>query len=269
MPDYLTLYRTIDPPYKTFDRWLLGPEFPKELETVSRMWFACGYRPGIAAYLNFFLLREFIVTHDTAYPPRFQSFRSMAESFYQTDLFIRDVTDSGRQPTGGISSGKVRALLQAIMTRHQAINIPPWMMTYFGFSLLEMVEKQCGPLSDEERRLHLAYMAKAYRIMGVAFSMRRELMEAFSRDIEAAHAGLSPILERHARDILVLGEMIGVSSAYDQIAAMLPEQPRAVFQRLYRSVRPHPLVRVSARLLGRLLMKQAIGAPRTAVPVPE
>ena len=56
-----------------------------------------GHRPGIGAYLNFFLLRDFIVTHDTAHPPRFKSFRSMADSFYQTDLFIREVTDSGRK----------------------------------------------------------------------------------------------------------------------------------------------------------------------------
>src|SRR5438105_11620020 len=114
----MEIYSRFDPPYDTFDRSQLGDGFPEELETVSRLWFACGYRPGITAYLNFFLLRDFIVKHDTAYPPRFQTFKSMADSFYQTDLFIRDVTDSGLKPTGGISSPRVRDLLEQLMVRH-------------------------------------------------------------------------------------------------------------------------------------------------------
>jgi hypothetical protein len=268
MADYLRLHAELDPPYPRFDPALLGPEFAEELSVVSRLWFRCGYRPGIAAYLNFFLLRDFIVTHDTAYPPRFQSFRSMAGSFYQTDLFIRDVTDSGRAATGGISAAPVRRTLQAIMQRHQRLAIPAWMMTYFGFSLLENVEKQCAPLTADEQRLHLAYMSKAYRLMGLAFDERRTLLDAFSRRVEAAHAGPSPNLERHARNILVLGEMIGVSSAYDAIARMLPEATRAIFADIYRRVRPALPRRLSARVLGRVVMRQAIGAPRQAVPVP-
>ncbi len=265
--DYLTLYRQLDPPYARFDPALLGPAFPEELALVSRLWFRCGYRPGIAAYLNFFLLRDFIVTHDTAYPPRFQSFRSMAQSFYQTDLFIREVTDSGKEPTGGISGPRVRQALQGIMTRHQRLAIPPWMMTYFGWTLLEDVEKQCAPLTDAEKRLHLAYMSKAYRIMGLAFAERRELLEAFGRAVEAAHAGPSPDLTKHARNILVLGEMIGVPSRYEAIAPMLPDATRAVFDTIYRRVRPSLPRRAVARALGRVLMKQAVGAPRVAVPV--
>lgn len=267
MASHLDLYQRLDPPYQETDRGILGPDFPRELDTVSRLWFGCGYRPGIASYLNFFLLRDFIETHDTAFPPRFQSFRSMADSFYRTDLFIRDVTDSGLKPTGGISSAAVRGTLRAIMKRHQKIAIPGWMMTYFGFSLLDMVEKTCGGLTDEERQLHLSYMAKTFRIMGLAFSARRDLMESFSRRVEAAHAGPSANLERHARNILLLGEMVGVSSSYEQITAMLPDRTRAVFQPIYDRVHPSPLKRAGARLLGRLLMKQAIGKPRQAVPI--
>jgi hypothetical protein len=265
--EYLTLYRQLDPPYETFAPSALGPGFPDELALVSRLWFRCGYRPGITAYLNFFLLPDFIVTHDTAYPPRFRSFRSMAESFYQTDLFIRDVTDSGKTPTGGISSPQVRQILQTIMRRHSRLAIPPWMMTYFGWSLLQTVEKQCAPLSDDERRLHLAYMSKAYRIMGLAFSERRELHEAFGRAVETHHAGRSGDLEKHARNILVLGEMIGVPSRYDAIAPMLPEATRAVFDTIYPRVRPSLPRRAAARALGCVLMKQALGEPRVAVPV--
>jgi hypothetical protein len=144
MTAYPDLYRRFDAPYERFDNSMLGPEFAVELDLVSRLWFRCGYRPGIGAYLNFFLLRDFICTHDANFPPRFASFRSMADSFYRTDLFIREVTDSGAQPSGGISSAKVRELLRQIQQRHVKVKIPPWMQTYFGFSLLENVEKQCG-----------------------------------------------------------------------------------------------------------------------------
>lgn len=94
------LFEQSDAAYASFDDSILGPEFPGELDLVSRLWFRCGYRPGIGAYLNVFLLRDFITTHDTNYPPRFETFKSMATSFYRTDLFIRDVTDSGREATG-------------------------------------------------------------------------------------------------------------------------------------------------------------------------
>ncbi|MEW6303915.1 MAG: hypothetical protein AB1705_10615 [Verrucomicrobiota bacterium] len=269
MSDYLAMHREMERPYERFERSLLGADFGAELETVSRLWFACGYRPGIGAYLNFFLLRDFIVLHDTKHPPRFRSFRNMADSFYQTDLFIREVTDSGLQPTGGISSAKVRAVLQGIMKRHQRLAIPEWMMTHFGFSLLENVEKQCGALTAEEKQRHLSYMNKTYRIMGVAFSADRALLERFARSVEEAHAALSPQVEKHARNILLLGEMIGVSSAYDSIAPMLVEKTRPLFREMYPRVRPSLPRRLGARLIGKALMKQAVGAARRAVPVEE
>lgn len=108
MNDQLELFRRFDPPFESFDNRMLGEEFPDEPATVSRFWFPCGCRPGISAYLNFFLLRDFIGTHDAAFTPRFQSIRSMAESFSQSDLFIRDVTDSGQKAAGGIFSGELR-----------------------------------------------------------------------------------------------------------------------------------------------------------------
>jgi hypothetical protein len=49
---------------------------------------------------------------------------------------------------------------------------------------------------------------------------------------------------------------------------MLPEATRAVFAEIYRRVRPALPRRLAARILGRLMMPQAIGAPRQAVPVP-
>jgi hypothetical protein len=266
---YLEIYRRLDPPYETFDRSMLGAEFAAELDLVSRLWFRCGYRPGIGAYLNFFLLRDFITTHDANFPPRFASLKSMAESFYRTDLFIRDVTDSGAQRTGGISSAKVRAMLQAIQKRHVKVKIPPWMQTYFGFSLLENVEKQCAPLTDEEKRLHLAYMSKAYRIMGLRFSQNRAELERFARAIEAEQATITAAVPRHSENILRIGEMIGVASNADSILPMLPERTRSVFEPLYARVRPSALRALWCRVLGKLLMPKAIGAPRRAVPAIE
>jgi hypothetical protein len=266
MTPHPELFRRLDPPYDRFDDSMLGPAFPAELDLVSRLWFRCGYRPGIGAYLNFFLLRDFITTHDTSYPPRFASFRAMAKSFYRTDLFIRDVTDSGVQPTGGISSPRVRELLRQIMQRHERVRIPPWMQTYFGWSLLENVERQCAPLADEDKRLHLAYMSKTYRIMGVPFSEDRDLLERWSRLVEEEQAGVTENVPKRSRHILELGEMIGVPSGPDSILPMLPSRTREVFEPLYPSVRPRLPRRLWARLLGRLLMPRAVGAPRRAVP---
>jgi len=266
MSGYLDLFQKIDPAFTAFDNSQLGAEFPAELELVSRLWFRCGYRPGIGAYLNFFLLRDFITTHDTNYPPRFKTFKAMATSFYMTDLFIRDVTDSGAKPTGGISNPKVRETLRQIQQRHRNVKIPEWMQTYFGFSLLENVEKQCSPLTDDDKRLHLAYMSKTYRIMGMPFSQDRAAMERFSREIEAEQAAVTENVPRHSVHILRLGEMIDVPSSPESILPMLPPKTRAVFEPLYPRVRPGPLRRVWSRLLGKLLIPKAVGAPRKAVP---
>lgn len=262
----LELYRAFDPPYERFDRSLLGPDFAAELDLVSRLWFRCGYRPGIGAYLNFFLLKDFIRTHDGNFPPRFRSLRSMADSFYQTDLFIREVTDSGATPSGGISGARVRELLGQIQERHAKVRIPPWMQTYFGFSLLENVEKQCAPLTDEEKRLHFSYMAKVFRIMGLAFSTQRAELERFARLVEAEQAAVTENVPKHARHILRIGEMIGVPSTPESILPMLPPPTRAVFEPLYPALRPGPLARLWFRALGRLLLPKAVGAPRRAVP---
>lgn len=257
----------MDPPFAKFEQQMLGANFAAELATVSRIWFTCGYRPGIGAYLNFFLLKDIIVKHDTAQPARFRSFKSMANSFYQTDLFIREVTDSGTNPTGGISNEKVRQLLQNIMRRHERISIPHWMMVHFGFSLVENVERECGNLTAAEKQQHLNYMSQVFRIMGIPFSANRSLLEQYVRQVEKDHAGLSPNIVRHARNILLLGEMVGVSSTYEVVSGMLPEPTRVLFQDIYPQVRPNVFARTWAKVFGRLLIKQAIGTPRQAVPV--
>ena len=266
-PRYLELFAQFDPPFgDSFDESSLGENFADELRTTSRLWFQTGYGQGIAAYLNFFLLKDFIDTHDKAKPSRFADFKSMARSFYQTDLFVRDVTDSGKRPTGGISNPTVRRQLAGIMARHERLHIPHWMMSYFGYQLAEAVETQCAPLSDSERGLHLSYMARTYRIMGIPFSADRQLMEDFARDIEARHAGPTPQLERHAGNILRLGEMIGVSSDRTSVLALLPEKTRAVFAPIHHRVRPGFMRRLFLRAVGRVVVKQAVGEPREAVP---
>jgi len=262
---YAELFDRLDPPFSSFDEGLLGADFAAELRVASRLWVETGYGQGIAAYLNFFLLTDFIVTHDEAHPPRFASFKSMADSFYRTDLFIRDVTDSGKEPTGGISNPKVRGLLKGIMQRHARLSIPPWMMTYFGYQLSEAVEHETRPVAADRQR-HLSYMSKALRLMGLRFSDDRARMVAFARDVERVHAGSSPNLAKHARNILLLGEMVGVSSDRETILAMLPEHTRAVYAPLHDRLRPGLLKRRFARIAGRVLVPQAIGTAREAVP---
>lgn len=261
-----TLFARMDRPFTAFDPACLGGDFAARLRVTSSLWFRCGYAPGIASYLAFFLMREMIELHDSRVPARFASLRAMAESFHRTDQFIRDVTDSGREPTGGISSPRVRALLAQMMERHRRVAIPEWTMTWFGWTLFEAVERVCAPLTDAERDLHLRYMTTTYRLMGVPFAADRDLMGAFARAAEARHAAEAPQLERHARAILRIGEMIGVSSEPARVTALLPEAARKVFAPLAERVRPGPLRRAWLRLLGRFLVPRAVGRPRIAEP---
>jgi hypothetical protein len=267
MATYEALFERLDAPYEHFDNSMLGDRFSEELAVTSRLWVESGYTPGICAYLNFFLLKDFIELHDKAFPPRFASFRSMARSFYRTDLFVREVTDSGRQPTGGIFNEEVRQSLKSIMRRHERLRVPLWMMSYFGFQLLEAVNHQSANLSAKDRYLHLSYMTRAYRIMGVPFLADYALMEQFCRDVESHHAGQSDLLGKHARHILILGEMVGVRSDRETILPMLPAATRQVFAPIHNLARPGMLVRVLCRFAGRSLMPRAIGEPRKTVPL--
>ena len=263
--------QTIDPPPSTTTvapEELRGPEFAAELRTVSELWFACGYAPGIAAYTTFFLLGAFVELHDQMRPARFADGRAMAKSFYATDLFIRAVTDSGCEATGGISSPQVQSMLRAIMRRHAAASIPAWSMTWFGWTLFEAVEARCAPLSDEQRRLHLGYMSKAWRLLGIPFSNDRAAMTAFARAVEAAHVGVASMSSRHLRAILRIGEMIGVPADPDAIERLLPLSVRAPFRELAAAARPGWFSARWHRLLGRLLLPRAVGVPRLAVPLP-
>lgn len=256
------LFARMDPGWQEDSEVDLGAAYDFELAITSKLWIQSGYQQGIVAYLNFFLLKDFIELHDIASPSRFESFRSMADSFYQTDLFVRDVTDSGVHPGDGIRDPKVRALLRGIMQRHQRVSIPPWMMTYFGFQLLEAVEQEAPEFRADERAAHLVYMCRAYRIMGIPFSADRGLMQEFARAVEKRFAGTSENLAKYARNILLLGEMVGVSSSPETITARLPAATRRIYAPLHRTYRPGILWRGASRLAGRLLVKKAIGQPR-------
>lgn len=258
------LYARLDPPLPAFTPAALGDEPAAELAATRELWLRCGYRPGIAAYLCFFLLRDFLVLHDERFPPRFATWRAMARSFHETDRFVRAVTDSGREPSGGIAAAPVRDLLLSIMARHRALDIPGWMMSWFGWCLIENVERECAPLDEPVRRRHHAYLCRAFRLMGVAFAADRERMVEFARAVEREHTGAAPQLERRARAILLIGEMVGVRSRPDVILAMLPEAPRARFAPIAARVRPGPLRRTAARVVGRLLVPRAVGVRRAA-----
>lgn len=245
---------------------MLGPEFPREFDLVSRLWSRCGYRPGIGVTLNFLLLGDFLALHQLKYPSRFPSLRAMMDAFRRIDVFVRAVTDSGAQPSGGISSPGVRSILGTVRDRHARSGIPGWMLTYFGFSVVEMVERQCT-LSAEEKRLHLAYIGKAFRIMGVPFTQNRDELERFARQIEEHHAAVIEGAPQLLHYVLCVSEMAGVSSGPQSILRMLPPRVRAVFEPIYPNVRPGPIRRIAYRLLGRFLLPRAVGEPHSAVPI--
>src|SRR5260370_8505359 len=100
------------------------------------------------------------------------------------------------------------------------------------------------------------------------FCAKRGDLERFAGLIEAEQAALKEIVPQHSRHILRMGEMIGVSSGPASILPMLPPPTRAVFEPLYPKVRPGPLRRGWARPMGKLLIPQAVRAPRAAVAFP-
>src|SRR6266545_4020757 len=226
---FLRLHRRFDPPYEHFDDSMLGPEFARELDLVSRLWFRCGYRPGIGVTLNFLLLGEFLALHQAKYPSRFPSLRAMIQAFHRIDLFVRAVTDTGAQVSGGISGPNVRGILEGVRQRHERSGIPGWMLTYFGFNVVEMAEKQC-PLSAEEMRLHLAYISKVFRIMGVAFTENRDELERFARQVEERHAAVIEDAPKLLHYVLCIAELAGVSSGPQSILRLLPHRVRTVFE---------------------------------------
>jgi hypothetical protein len=140
------------------------------------------------------------------------------------------------------------------------------MLTYFGFNVVEMAEKQ-RPLSAEEKRLHLAYISKVFRIMGVAFTENRDDLERFARQVEERHAAVIEDAPKLLRYVLCVAEMVGVSSGPKSVLRMLPPRVRAVFEPVYPKVRPGPFRRTAYRLLGRFLLPRAVGEPRSAAPV--
>lgn len=265
--DHERLFDEMDPPWATPPEDVLRDGFPQELELVSRVWFETGRRPTLAAHLNLTLLCELALTHDRELPQRFQSLRSLRRSFVETDRFLRDVTDSGRKATGGISSDDVRTRLAFVADRIRRSRIPRWMPTYFAFSLVECVERAAPGLGPEEKQLHLGYLSKAFRLMGLSFSNRREQMEEFARQAEGAHTGRSPFVERHVRDLLLLAEMLGLPADFNALATLLPDDSRRLFREIWPQACPDPWQRQLARASGRFFASPAAGKPRRAVQV--
>jgi hypothetical protein len=259
------IFEELDPPYETPPEEDLRDGFPQELELVSRIWFETGRLPALAAHLNLVLLCEFALTHDREFPHRFQSLRSLRTSFLETDRLLRDATDSGKKATGGISSDDVRTRLAFVSDRLRKSKVPRWMPTYVAFSFVECVERAAPRITLEEKALHLSYLSKVFRIMGLSFTNRREQMEEFARHVEGAHTGRSPLLKTHARNLLLLAEMIGVSAEFNAIAPLLAEGPRKLFREIYPEIRPDAWQRQLARASARFFASPSAGKPRRAV----
>lgn len=248
--DLQALYARLDPPLA---REAAGAFAPREREAARHLWRAGSYRCGITAYLTFFLLGDFLAHARQARPRRFDALLPFARSFDYTDRFIKQITDSGRRPSGGLDSPAVVDLLRRIQAAHDRIRVPHWMMVHFGFTLLEQLERDLDAQDPDLLHHHLGYMARAYRTMGIPFSADRALMETLCRDIEHRFARWEPAAGPCGRRLLFLGQLVGVSPREGELAPLLPEAVRPLFRAHYAEMRPGPLARTAGSVLGTAL----------------
>jgi hypothetical protein len=251
LPEALqALYARLNPPLAREDA---GPVDPREREAARYLWRAGSYRCGITAYLTFFLLGDFLAHARQARPRRFDALLPFARSFDFTDRFIKQVTDSGRRPSGGLDSPSVIDLLRRIQAAHDRIRVPHWMMVHFGFTLMEQLERDLDVQDPDLLRHHLGYMARAYRTMGLPFSTDRALMETLCRGIEHRFARWEPAAGPCGRRLLFLGQLVGVAPQERELAPLLPEPVRPLFRAHYAEMRPGALTRAAGGLLGTAL----------------
>ena len=250
-PRLADLYVHMLPAYTRVE---FGPEYAKELEATRYIWKEGSYRAGITVHIMFFLLGDLLEAGARDRPERFGRLRQFARSFDFTDVFIKQVTASGRGRArgDGLGSAEVQGLLKGIQRIHDDIDIPHWMMTYFGFALLEQVEEDIGTLSEAVKQYHLQYMTRVYRSMGIPFSDDRELMVDFCREVEREYYRYTPLAAEYTRRLIFLGLITGVPATRECLAATLPDTLRAAFETRYEQLRPGAAALVLGKLLGLL-----------------
>jgi hypothetical protein len=249
-PEVAELYRQLEPPYAGGE----APEIEvRDREAAAYLWQAGGYRCGISAYLVFFLLGDFVAHARRMRPRRFGSAWAFARSFDYTDRFIKQVTDSGRPRSGGLANPEVVRMLRRIQAAHDRIRVPHWMMVHFGFTLLEQLERDLDESDPLLRHHHLRYMAAVYRTMGLPFAADRERLVALCRGIECARVRWERCAGPYGRRLLFLGQLVGVPADPEQLAPLLPETVRPLFEGYSQTMRPGPGTRLAGGVLGGLL----------------
>lgn len=245
------LYAHMLPAYTRIE---FGAEYAKELEATRYIWKKGSYRAGITVHIMFFLLGDLVEAGARDRPERFGRLGKFARSFDFTDVFIKRVTASGRgrAQAEGLASAEVQGLLKGIQRLHDDIDIPHWMMTYFGFALLEQVEDDIGTLSETAKQYHLQYMMRVYRTMGIPFSDDRDLMVDFCREVEREYYRFTPLAVEYSRRLIFLGLITGVPAKREWLAATLPGTLREAFESRYEQLRPSAVALALGKLLGLL-----------------
>lgn len=248
-PHLAELYSYCLPPYEHVE---FGASYAHELRAAQYVWKKGSYRSGVTVHILFFLLGDLVERGANARPERFGNIFNFAKSFDFTDVFIKRVTASGRGKAkgGGLKDPEVRGLLKGIQKAHDEIDIPHWMMTYFGFALMEQVEDDIGDLPEDLKQYHLQYMCRAYRIMGIPFSDDRELLVDFCRGVERNYFRYTPIGRDYTRKLIFLGLIVGAPYRRRALAETLPSTVRGFFLERYDELRPRFTWAIVGKLLG-------------------
>lgn len=232
------LFQQLDPPLLSFSA---DDNYEKELMVTRYIWKTGSYYCGITAHIIFFLLSPgFVERAAKVKPQRFGQLIKFALSFDFTDIFIKQVTASGRGRASGMGlhDASVQRMLRGIQKAHDKLDIPHVEMVHFGYRLLQQLESDIGDLSETAKQHHLCYMSKVYRTMGIPFSNNRALLEDFCRLIEKGHARYTAIAGEYTQRLLFLGLTVGVSCNKEKLSALLPEYIKPVFDANYAQMRP-------------------------------
>jgi len=244
------LYARLDPP--TDQPFNPSGEFDKEFLAARYIWKKGSYRCGITAYIIFFLMSPgFVQRAAVSKPARFGQLISFAKSFDFTDVFIKQVTASGRGGTygRGLPDEKIRKLLRAIQKAHDVLDIPHIEMVHFGYRLMQQLENDIGDLPDAVKQYHLQYMSRVYRTMGIPFSSNRQLLENLCGVIEEQFTRFTPIAGQYGKRLLFLGLTVGVSCDKSNLSELLPPTIKPVFELHYQDFQPSFALRILGRIL--------------------
>ena len=260
-----SLFSQLSPPIE-------NPEFDgvyqDELQTTQYIWKIGSYRCGITVHIIFFFMAPgFVEKAKNVRPQRFGNLIKFANSFDFTDIFIKQVTASGRGKARGIGlqDPNIQRMLKNIQQMHDRHNISHIDMVHFGYRLMQQLESDIGHLTEEQKQLHLQYMSRVYRTMGIPFSADRELLETLCEAIEEKHATFTDVTAEYCQRLLFLGLTVGVPCDKQSLAKSLPQHIRPLFETHYDQLKPG----TGWRILGNILNFVLYPRRRYRNPLPE